>query len=249
MSDTPPPPPPASPPPPSPTTPTPGSPPPLGYEAPNATAGVARTASLFLKIAAVLGAVQALLRLLTTVLPGSITGAAIGGIIGCLSLLILLGMVAGMVIYLVWQYRAYEVVRNAGQSTTYTPGWSVAWLVIPFANLIFSKTVWLDLWRASGAIESPSPLAAAEKPAGGRPMFIYFCFIGFFALFLIGILFALIALAAGAFVAVIAGLLSVVAYLLWVGFTFGLSLYVDDVQRALPASPAASAAPVAPPAQ
>ena len=239
---------------PPPTPPSPASPPPAGtaplsYEAPNATAGVANAASLLLKVAAAAGAIGAVLRLITAVLPSGFGGIAVAGILGCLSFIILLVMVAGLVTYLVWQYRAYEVVRSAGQSTTYTPGWSVGWLIIPFANLIFSKTVFVDLWRASGATESPSPLAPADKAAGGRPLLVYFSLIGFFLLFVLGFFIAIIGAATGvAAIAVIGGLIVALSYVLWVVYAYALSLYVDDVQRALPAAPAPASPPAPPPA-
>ncbi len=207
------------------------------YAAPAGSASLAKPAAILLKIAAVLTLVQAFLSLITALLPGSIIG---GIVFGCIGLLItfpmLLVALAGAIVYLLWQYRAYTQVRAAGATTTYTPGWSVGWLVIPIANIIFSKPILVDLWIASGATATPAPTSSIEQSAGGRPTFAWYCLVGGLAIIVLAILVAII----GVFVPLLgrlSQLMIAAAMVAMAGAFFTLALFTQDVQRALPQPP------------
>lgn len=62
-----------------------------------------------------------------------------------LALLLLTFVLAG-----VWIYRAAANVRALGATRLeYTPGWSVGWYAVPFANLIKPFHAMNEIWRAS----------------------------------------------------------------------------------------------------
>lgn len=234
-----------------PQSPSPATPNPVPYAAPaSASAQVAGPASILLKVSAGVAIFLALMSLIEAVLPrGGWIAAAIGGLASCIGLIGTLVMIAALVVYLIWQYRAYAQVRAAGASTTYTPGWSVGWWIIPFANFVFSRPILVDLWAASGATASPGPTSSVEQSAGGRPRFVWLCFVGFFALLLLGIVLGIIGIWSG-IIGRLSNVVMAAMYVVWGAFFFGLALFSEDVQRtfgiATPATPAVP--PAAPPA-
>ncbi|MEA2580780.1 MAG: hypothetical protein QOE83_1672 [Actinomycetota bacterium] len=81
----------------------------------------------------------------------------------------LLGMVgtATTIVWLVWQHRSQTDLFAAGvQGLEFTPGWTVGWWFIPFANFVMPYRTMRELWRRSGAAE-------AEGPGSERPLRIW----------------------------------------------------------------------------
>ena len=67
------------------------------------------------------------------------------------------------VLTLMWIYRANLGARRQGASgMTFTPGWSVGWYFIPFANLFKPYQAMKEIWKASA---NPQDYSAAEVPA------------------------------------------------------------------------------------
>ena len=73
-----------------------------------------------------------------------------------LSLIAGLIAVAFILMYLIsavtvcmWIYRAHDNLRAAGFELEYTPGWSVGWYFIPFANLIMPFNVMKEQWNTT----------------------------------------------------------------------------------------------------
>jgi hypothetical protein len=62
----------------------------------------------------------------------------------------LLLSIFSIVFFLIWEYRAFNNLSalNA-QHLEYTPGWSVGWWFVPFANLIKPFQVMRELWNES----------------------------------------------------------------------------------------------------
>ncbi len=69
------------------------------------------------------------------------------GVMGILQLLTLL---PAAVLILVWIHRANANARARGaMGMQFTPGWSVGWYFIPFANLVKPYQVMKEIWKAS----------------------------------------------------------------------------------------------------
>lgn len=82
------------------------------------------------------------------------------GVIGVVQVIIFL--VSGVLI-LMWIYRANANARARGaQEMRFTPGWSVGWYFIPFANLVMPYRALKEIWQASAA---PQAWRAQEAPA------------------------------------------------------------------------------------
>jgi hypothetical protein len=57
---------------------------------------------------------------------------------------------AALIALLLWVYRANRNARALGaQGMTYSPGWSVGWFFVPFANLVMPYLVVREIWKAS----------------------------------------------------------------------------------------------------
>ena len=66
-----------------------------------------------------------------------------------MSIVILTNVVSGVLI-LTWIYRANYNARQLGASgITITPGWSVGWYFVPFANLWMPYLAMKEIWKAS----------------------------------------------------------------------------------------------------
>ena len=70
----------------------------------------------------------------------------------------LLVIVATAVVWLVWHFRGQSNLRSLGAADLrFTPGWAVAWWLIPFANIVMPFRTTAELWKASdpaaGAVE------------------------------------------------------------------------------------------------
>jgi hypothetical protein len=64
-------------------------------------------------------------------------------------LVVLIVLVAG-IIWLVWQHRAHSNLRALGAAQLkYTPGWAVAWWLIPIANIVMPYLIVRELYKAS----------------------------------------------------------------------------------------------------
>ncbi|MGD0190851.1 MAG: DUF4328 domain-containing protein [Rhizomicrobium sp.] len=69
-----------------------------------------------------------------------------------LARVLFVGLLLNAIIYFVWLYRAGGNVRALGaQGLEASPGWSVGWYFIPFANLFMPPRNMGELWRASRA--------------------------------------------------------------------------------------------------
>jgi hypothetical protein len=71
-------------------------------------------------------------------------------LIGLLALLHLPVWLGGIVVFLVWIYKAYknlEPLQASGLS--HSPGWAVGWWFIPFANLVKPYQVMKEIWVES----------------------------------------------------------------------------------------------------
>lgn len=56
----------------------------------------------------------------------------------------------GMVVFFMWLYRAASNVRAFGQQTLeFSPGWTVGWWFVPFANLVKPLEAMREIWKAS----------------------------------------------------------------------------------------------------
>jgi hypothetical protein len=59
------------------------------------------------------------------------------------------------IVWLVWQHRSQANLHAARlRELEYTPGWSVGWWLIPFANLVKPFQTMRELWKASGGDDS-----------------------------------------------------------------------------------------------
>jgi heme/copper-type cytochrome/quinol oxidase subunit 2 len=59
-------------------------------------------------------------------------------------------LVAAIVVWCVWQFRAQSNVRALGAANLrYSPGWAVGWWFVPFANIVMPYLTVRELWKAS----------------------------------------------------------------------------------------------------
>jgi hypothetical protein len=68
-----------------------------------------------------------------------------------LSQLALFGSIATAVAWFVWLHRAVANARSLGVPTEATPGWSVGWWFIPFANLVKPYRILRSLYDGVGS--------------------------------------------------------------------------------------------------
>ena len=184
----------------------------------------AATAATLLKISAAV----ALFGTLTYLIQAVVGGGVIAGALGCVFALASLIFIAAIILYMLWQHGAYKLVRSLGNETTYTPGWSVGWWFVPVANLIFTKPILQDLWRASGATAGASSAGDLEAKAGSRPQLVYLLLVGWAAASILGAIFMFISARLGFVVYAL-------AYVVVAAFFYTLSQYTDDVERAIDA--------------
>lgn len=68
----------------------------------------------------------------------------------------LLASVVIQVLLLIWIYRSARNLLALGiQGMRFSPGWSVGWFFIPFANLIVPPMVLIEIWKASNPSARP----------------------------------------------------------------------------------------------
>lgn len=166
---------------------------PLGYAgmtaAPRDNSGRAKAAFVLLLVAAALAAVQVLIGVASTLLidyetmlelqnpdPASpLPGGRVLAVLGaafCFGLLFLVLWIIAYIFYLMWQHRAFFNARATGQQTSFSPGWSVGWWFIPFANLVAIGLVLRDLWKAT----------AGRGEGGGLPTILWILILLYFVL-------------------------------------------------------------------
>jgi hypothetical protein len=59
-------------------------------------------------------------------------------------------LVGSIIAFAIWTHRVYRNLPALGtRELHYTPGWAVAWLFIPLANLVIPYFVFREIWRAS----------------------------------------------------------------------------------------------------
>jgi len=59
------------------------------------------------------------------------------------------------IVWVVWQHRSQANLHAVGlRELEYTPGWTVGWWLIPFANFVKPFQTVRELWKASGGEES-----------------------------------------------------------------------------------------------
>jgi hypothetical protein len=69
---------------------------------------------------------------------------------GLAALLMLGGLLTTAVVFLVWIFHANKAARALGaEGMSITPGWSVWWWFVPFANLVKPYQAVGEIWRAS----------------------------------------------------------------------------------------------------
>ena len=78
-----------------------------------------------------------------------------------------LAFLVNTILFLIWRHR---VQRNLGESLgvaylEYTPGWSVGWWFVPFANLVKPKQVMNEAWTASDPTEPPGTAGWRQRKA------------------------------------------------------------------------------------
>jgi hypothetical protein len=62
----------------------------------------------------------------------------------------------GLVLIIIWQWRSAKNAEALGRTgARFTPGWSIAGWLIPFANLVIPYLIMQDLWRASDPQAEP----------------------------------------------------------------------------------------------
>ena len=77
---------------------------------------------------------------------------AVSGIVGLVQMV--LGIVTG-VTFLRWIYRSNKNLRMlSDEAMTFTPGWSVGWYFVPFANLYKPYQVMKEIWTVSHKSEA-----------------------------------------------------------------------------------------------
>jgi hypothetical protein len=77
-------------------------------------------------------------------------------VIGGAGLLAVVGSLAGALFFCLWVHRAAKNLPALGRGgMTFTPGWSVGWFFIPFANLVKPLAAVTELWKASDPAQDP----------------------------------------------------------------------------------------------
>jgi hypothetical protein len=67
-----------------------------------------------------------------------------------------LASTVGLVLIIIWQWRSAKNAEALGRTgARFTPGWSIAGWLIPFANLLIPYLIVQDLWRSSDAQAAP----------------------------------------------------------------------------------------------
>ncbi len=140
-----------------------GYPPPGGYRT---ARGKAKVASWFVGVVGALVFVELLLRIVQMGRFGagyiqSVGGSsvdAVDGLTVAVGALAGLFMIASIVLWCVWQFRAQDNLRWLGAADLrIRPGWAVGWWFIPFANIVMPFRAVNELHRASapdaGAID------------------------------------------------------------------------------------------------
>jgi hypothetical protein len=70
--------------------------------------------------------------------------------IGILAMLEILLRITTIVVFLVWEHRAYKnLTALRATYLDHSPGWAVGWWFIPFANLVKPYVVMKEIWRES----------------------------------------------------------------------------------------------------
>ena len=83
-----------------------------------------------------------------TILPSD----AVTGIVGLVQMV--LGIITGIT-FLRWIYRSNKNLRVlSDEAMTFTPGWSVGWYFVPFANLYKPYQVMKEIWTVSHKSEA-----------------------------------------------------------------------------------------------
>ena len=63
-----------------------------------------------------------------------------------------IGFLFSAVVVSIWIYRAHANLTFIGmEGLEFTPGWSVGWFFVPFANLVMPYRAMRELWERSGA--------------------------------------------------------------------------------------------------
>ena len=137
-------------------------------------------------------------------------------------------MVGFWVAFGMWIFRAVGNARAATGDSYKTPGWSVGWWFIPFANLVVPYFILRDLYERSGR---------AEVHGGGLPRWIWFGFIGSIVLAVIALIYWVWAEDAGTTLTFDAGVNAVLLTLATagsIGFYLGLRLLIGRVTQSTP---------------
>ncbi len=64
--------------------------------------------------------------------------------------LVILSLFPAAIVWLVWQHRSHRNLRGLGlDGLGYSPGWAVAWWIIPIANFVMPYLAMRELWKGS----------------------------------------------------------------------------------------------------
>src|SRR5262245_34883636 len=104
--------------------------------------------------------------------PGSVTFRELtdaDGFVGAAALFFLLGFVATVVVFIIWQHRHAQNAENLGGPTGLGPGWAIGGWFIPIANFVLPG---VQMYQASRASDPSLPQGTPSKNATGNPLVI-----------------------------------------------------------------------------
>jgi hypothetical protein len=91
-------------------------------------------------------------------------------------------LLATVVMWCLWQYRAYANLKLVGtRDTEYTPGWSVGYWFIPIMNLFRPYQITAELHRRSELVNQRDPLGGLSRPTIVGVWWLFWIVAGFFS--------------------------------------------------------------------
>jgi hypothetical protein len=92
------------------------------------------------------------------------------GLLGMLMSLVISGTI---VLFMIWTYRASSNIHAlGGRGIRFTPGWAVAWYLVPIANLWMPYQVMSEIWRISR-----NPIGPRSETTGRLLPSWWFCWL------------------------------------------------------------------------
>lgn len=91
----------------------------------------------------------------------------VGNLIGWLAAALVF---VSIIAFAAWTHRVYRNLPALGvRRLRFTPAWAVAWMFIPFANLILPYFVFIEIWRGSDPVEKTE----AERRKRRVPLLLF----------------------------------------------------------------------------